>query len=91
MPARLVLPRPGGPGEEQVVGGLAPAPGRLEDDREVLLQLGLADELVEPAGPQPDLVGRPRTSSAGSSGSSSSSRIGAASAPGRGELAQRLA
>ena len=29
----VVLPRPGGPAKQEVVGGLAPAPGRLQDDR----------------------------------------------------------
>ena len=52
MPASVVLPRPGRTGEQQVVGGLAAPAGRLEDDLEVLLELGLADELVEPPGPQ---------------------------------------
>ena len=51
------LAQAGRPGEQQVVGGLAPPPGGLEDDREVLLQLGLADELGQAAGPQADLVG----------------------------------
>ena len=35
-----------------MVGGLAAPAGRLEEDREVLLQFGLADELGEPPGPQ---------------------------------------
>ena len=52
MPARVVLPSPGGPGEEQVVGRLPSAPGRLEDDAQVLLQLGLPHEVGERAGPQ---------------------------------------
>ena len=54
------LAEAGGSGEEQVVGGLRPAPSRLEDDREVLLELRLADEVVEPAGPEPQLGGRLR-------------------------------
>ena len=57
MPARVVLPRPGRAREQQVVDGLAAPPGRLEDDREVLLELGLADELGQRAGPQADLLG----------------------------------
>ena len=36
-------------GEEKVVDRLLPTPGRLEDDGQVLLQLALADELVEVA------------------------------------------
>ena len=39
----------------QKLKGLAAAPSRLQDDRQVLLQLGLADELVQPAGAQPGL------------------------------------
>ena len=55
MPASVVLPRPGGPAKQQVVDGLAAPAGRLEDDAEVLLQLALADEVGEAAGPQADL------------------------------------
>ena len=44
-------------GEEQVVDGLLAAAGRLEHDAEVLLQLALADELVEAARPQSGLDG----------------------------------
>jgi len=40
-----------------VVGRLVAPAGRLQDDREVLLQLALADELVESTGPETDLVG----------------------------------
>ena len=43
------LAQTGRTGEQQVVDGLAAPAGRLEDDRQVLLQLGLADELVERA------------------------------------------
>ena len=43
------LAQPGRPGEQQVVGGLAPAAGGGEDDLEVLLEPRLADELVEAA------------------------------------------
>ena len=66
MPARVVLPRPGRAGEEQVVGGLAPPAGGLEDDLEVLLELGLADELVE--GPRPQARTSATVTSASSSG-----------------------
>ena len=52
---RLAEPR--GSGEEQVVDGLPAAPGRLEDDAEVLLQFALSDELVEAPRPQPGLDG----------------------------------
>ena len=44
-------------GEQQVVGGLTPPAGGLQHDREVLLQLGLADELLEAPGPQPGFLG----------------------------------
>ena len=49
MCARLVLPRPGGPDEEDVVERLAARLRRVERDRELLLDARLADELVEPA------------------------------------------
>ena len=39
MPASEVLPRPGRPGEEQVVDGLVAPAGRLQHDLEVLLEL----------------------------------------------------
>ena len=58
MPASGGLAQAGRAGEEQVVGGLAPPAGGLQQDREVLAELGLADELVEPPGPQGDLLGR---------------------------------
>ena len=47
---RLAQPR--GAGEQQVVGGLAAPPRRLEHDPEVGLQLGLAHELGQAAGPE---------------------------------------
>ena len=47
--ARVVLPRPGRAVEEDVVGGLSPAPRRLEQHRQVGLDLALADVLVERA------------------------------------------
>jgi hypothetical protein len=50
---RLAEPRRAG--EEQVVDGLAAPAGRLDDDRQVLLQLALADEVGEQPRPQPDL------------------------------------
>ena len=43
--------------KEQVVRGLAPAAGGLEDDAEVVFQLALPDELVERAGPEAHLQG----------------------------------
>ena len=42
-------------GEQDVVGGLAPAAGGAEEDLEVLLEARLADELVEPPRPEGDL------------------------------------
>ena len=60
MPARRGLAEPGRAGEQQVVGGLAARRGRLEHDREVLLQLALADELVERRGRRPASSARPR-------------------------------
>ena len=49
------LAETGRPGEQEVVGRLPTAARRLEDDAEVLLQLGLPDELGERARPQADL------------------------------------
>ncbi len=43
-------------GEEQVVDRLLPTTGGLEHDREVLLQLGLPDEVVELPWPYPGIV-----------------------------------
>ena len=76
MPASVVLPSPGGPGEQQVVGRLAPPAGGLEHDVEVVLELGLADELGQP--PRAAGVASAATSSSSGPGpgSSSSSRIG---------------
>ena len=51
------LAQAGGPGEEEVVGGLPTAAGGLQDDRQVLLELGLADEVVERRGRRPTSVG----------------------------------
>ena len=50
------LAQAGRAGEEQVVDRLAPAAGGLEDDAEVLLELALADEVVEVAGAQAALL-----------------------------------
>ncbi len=47
------LAEPGRPGEQQVVDRLAAVAGGLEHDREVLLELALADELGEGTRPQP--------------------------------------
>ena len=55
MPGQGGLAQARRAGEEQVVGGLAPAAGGLEDDGQVLLELGLAHEVVEGAGPQAGL------------------------------------
>ena len=52
MPASVVLPRPGGPGDEHVVERLAAVLGRLHEDLELLLGRSLADELGEAARPQ---------------------------------------
>src|SRR5699024_10085578 len=43
------LAETGWSGEEEVVGGLAPPTGRLEDDLEMLLEFGLTHEVVEGA------------------------------------------
>jgi hypothetical protein len=40
-----------------MVGSLTASAGGLENDVEVLFQLALTDEVVEPLGPQADLVG----------------------------------
>ncbi len=47
--ARVVLPRPGGAGQQHVVGGGAALPGGLEHQLELLAHPFLADELVEVA------------------------------------------
>ena len=56
-PGQRGLPQPGRPGEQQVIGRLRSPPGRLQHDLEVLLELGLADELGQPPGPEGDLLG----------------------------------
>ena len=76
-PGQARLAEAGRAGEQHVVDGLAAAAGRLEDDRQVLLELALADELVEAcAGRRLTSTVRSASSSL-SSGRSSSSRIGA--------------
>jgi hypothetical protein len=45
--ASVVLPSPGGAVQEHVIRGLSPAPGRLEQHRQVGLDLALADVFVE--------------------------------------------
>ncbi len=51
------LPQPRWPGEEQMVDGLPATACRGQEDLEVLLEAGLADELVESAGSERDLLG----------------------------------
>ena len=46
------LAQSGRPGEQEVVGSLTPPSCRLEHHPQVALQLGLAHELLEAAGPQ---------------------------------------
>ena len=46
------LSEPGGAGEQHMIEGFTPAPGRRKEDREVFLDLPLPDELGEPFGPQ---------------------------------------
>ena len=55
MPASEVLPRPGRPGQQHVVEGLAALAGRLEEDAELLLDPLLADELGQPPRPQAEV------------------------------------
>ena len=50
------LAQPGRTGEQQVVGGLAAAAGRLQHDRQVLFELGLTHELGEGARSQTVVV-----------------------------------
>ena len=59
-PGQGGLAQAGRTGEEEVVGRLAALARRFEDDRQVLLQLGLAHEVGEGAGTEPDLVGQLR-------------------------------
>ena len=47
MPASVVLPSPGGPANSRWSTVWFALAGRLEHDREVFLELALADELVE--------------------------------------------
>ena len=57
IPASEVLPSPGGPANSRWSAGWRPPPGRLQHDLEMLLELGLADELGQPPGPEGDLLG----------------------------------
>ena len=52
MCASEVLPRPGRPGEQNVVERLSPPARRLDEEAELVLDLVLADELLEPRRPQ---------------------------------------
>ena len=45
--ASVVLPSPGGPGEQDVVGGSRLQRGRLQQQLELTADLGLPDELGE--------------------------------------------
>ena len=47
MPGERGLAEPWWAGEQQVVDGLSPTPRRLDDDPEMLLQLTLADEILQ--------------------------------------------
>ena len=55
--ASVVLPRPGRPGQQHVVGRALAAAGRLEHQGQLLADPLLADDLVEGAGPQRRLDG----------------------------------
>ncbi len=57
-PRQRGLAQAGRPGEEQVVDRLAALSGGLEHDAQVVLQLGLADEVGQGSGPQPALGGQ---------------------------------
>ena len=57
IPARDVLPSPGGPANRDVVHGLASLTRRLQHDRQMLDQFGLPEELRERPGPEPDFLG----------------------------------
>ena len=56
-PGQGRLAQPGRPREEDVVHGLAPLPGRLQHDPQMLDQFGLPEELGERPRPEPDLLG----------------------------------
>ena len=56
-PGERGLSETGRAGEEEVVDGLPAPPRRLDDDLQVLLELGLADELRQPAGSEAGLDG----------------------------------
>jgi hypothetical protein len=55
--ASVVLPRPGGPGQQHVVGRRTAAARRLEHQRDLLADPLLPDELVEGARPQARVEG----------------------------------
>ena len=57
MVASVVLPRPGRPEEQHMIQRFAAALCRFERDGQLLLRLGLADELRQPARPQLQLEG----------------------------------
>ena len=52
MWARVVLPRPGRPVEQDVVQRLAAGAGGLDQDAQILAQPVLADHLAQGPGPQ---------------------------------------
>ena len=56
--ARVVLPEPGRPGQQHVVGRRPAALGRLEHEAELVAHPRLARELAEPSRPQGRLDGR---------------------------------
>ena len=58
MPASVVLPSPGGPANSRWSTAWPRSRAAPEHDLEVLLQPGLADELVEAPRPQRGLLGR---------------------------------
>ncbi len=55
--ARVVLPSPGGPGEQHVVGAAAAHPGGLQHQGELFAYPVLADEVVQVLGPERGLDG----------------------------------
>ena len=73
------LAEAGRAGEQQVVDRLPPPAGGLEDDAEVLLELALADEVVEVregAGRPPRRSGRPRRAVGGGGHQVGQARLG---------------
>ena len=59
MPANEVLPRPGGPAKRRWSAGWPRRRAASSTISEMLFELGLADELAQPAGPQGELLGQP--------------------------------